>query len=68
MQNDLEKKDKVISKLTKEKLQIEEENINLHVQVMKKLSEMEKNKENQNFESLNWILENKLNYYFNNKI
>ena len=45
MQNDLEKKDKVISKLTKEKLQIEEETINLHVQVMKKLSEMEKNKD-----------------------
>lgn len=30
----------MISKLTKEKLEIEEENINLHVQVMKKLSEM----------------------------
>lgn len=40
LQHEIDKKDKMISKLTKEKLEIEEENINLHVQVMKKLSEM----------------------------
>lgn len=45
LQNELEKKEKTISKLTKEKLEIEEENINLHVQVMKKLSEMERGRD-----------------------
>jgi len=38
----LEKKDKMISKLNKEKLELEEENIKKNVEVMKMLTELEK--------------------------
>ena len=46
---ELEKKDKVISKLNKEKLQMEEENVKLNILNMKYLNQIEKVKGNGNF-------------------
>jgi chromosome segregation ATPase len=44
LESELEKRDKNISKLSKEKLELEEENVRINVQVMKLLSELEKAK------------------------
>lgn len=40
MEGDLEKKEKALSRLTKEKLELEEENVKMNVQIMKYLSEL----------------------------
>lgn len=42
LESELEKKEKNISKLNKEKLELEEENVKINVQVMKLLSELER--------------------------
>jgi predicted phage gp36 major capsid-like protein len=38
MESELEKKEKTVSKLSKEKLELEEENVKMNVQIMKLLS------------------------------
>ena len=44
LESELEKKEKAVSKLSKEKLELEEENVKMNVQIMKMYGELEKHK------------------------